>query len=235
MACTMETMNVLVLSPHPDDEAIGCGGTLHRHQSQGDAVQVIHLSSGERGCPGRPPLPTMALREQEARQAALILGVTRLQFWRQPDGALRITPTLVQRLQRELRLWPAQRLYAPHRNDNHPDHRAAWLLAERLRAANGALGLPMPELWLYEVWTPLQRVNRVVNISAALEVKLAAIRAHRSQVAMLDFAAASSGLARYRGAMLCRGKADYAEAFHVIPASAPAADLQGAADATASR
>ena len=40
---------VLVISPHPDDDVIGCGGTLRRHVLDGDEVRVIYLTSGERG------------------------------------------------------------------------------------------------------------------------------------------------------------------------------------------
>ena len=89
---------VLVLSPHPDDDAIGCGGTLRKHVVAGDEVRVVFLSSGEKGGHGRPPDETARVREREAEAAAAILGLAGVEFWRQPDGAIQPSPELVARL-----------------------------------------------------------------------------------------------------------------------------------------
>src|SRR6185503_11112899 len=78
----------LVISPHPDDESIGCGGTLRRRIVGGAAVDVIFLTSGERGGHGRDTDETIRIREQEAEAAAAILGVRSITFWREPDGAV---------------------------------------------------------------------------------------------------------------------------------------------------
>jgi N-acetylglucosamine malate deacetylase 1 len=46
---------VLVAAPHPDDEVLGCGGSIARHVEAGRQVFVLHLSSGEHGSPAHAP------------------------------------------------------------------------------------------------------------------------------------------------------------------------------------
>jgi LmbE family N-acetylglucosaminyl deacetylase len=203
---------LLVLSPHPDDEAIGCGGTLRRHVLAGDDVRVVFLTSGEQGGHGRPADVTARLREQEARDAAAVLGLTRLEFWREPDGSLRARGPLVARLRQALRSWRPRLVYVPHGREDHPDHRAAARLV-----AQALAGLPAgrrPTVLTFEVWTPLAGMDQVVDISPYIDVKLAAIRAHRSQCAVMEFDEASRGLGRYRAVMHSGWPpADYAEVF----------------------
>src|SRR5690242_15658180 len=89
---------ILVISPHPDDESVGCGGTIRKRVLGGDAVHVVFLTSGEAGGHGRSAEETVRLREAEARDAAHILGLTSVEFWHERDGRLRATQPLVERL-----------------------------------------------------------------------------------------------------------------------------------------
>src|SRR5947208_16612112 len=154
----VEPKRVLVISPHPDDESVGCGGAIRDHVTRGAAVRVVFLSSGERGGHGRSPEETIPIREAEARAAADILGVEQIEVWRQPDGAFRATSGLVARLSDTLRAWRPQVVYVTHEREMHPDHRAACRLARR--ALRGAFPRgKQPPLRQYEVWTPLQRID----------------------------------------------------------------------------
>jgi LmbE family N-acetylglucosaminyl deacetylase len=204
---------VLAICPHPDDEAFGCGGALHQHVVDGDVVHVVFLTSGEAGGHGRPPEETARLREEEAGKATRILGIAEVEFWRQPDGALRSTETLLRRLRQKLRQCRPQVIYVSHADDDHPDHRAAARLVRRAvgDARSSRTGI---EIWMYEVWTPLRRIDRVVDISPHMEVKLAAVRAHQCQCAIMRFDDAVCGLNRYRGVMHSGWPAaTYAEVF----------------------
>ena len=68
----------------------------------------------------------------------------------------------------------------------------------------------------YEVWTPVQKLVEIVDISPCMATKLRAIRAYRSQCAVLDFDAAILGLNRYRGEMHSWPGGRYAEVFTAV-------------------
>jgi LmbE family N-acetylglucosaminyl deacetylase len=198
---------VLVLAAHPDDEAVGCGGTLRRHVLEGDEVSVVFMTSGEAGGHGidRPG----EVREAEAAEAARVLGLGELQFWRERDGSLRARAALVRRVAELIRKRRVSVLYAPHARDDHPDHRAAARIA---RAAALEAGRRL-ELRHFEIWSPIEHIEHLVDISEVLEDKLRAIRAYRSQCAVMRFDDAFEGLARYRGEMHSWPGGPYAEVF----------------------
>jgi LmbE family N-acetylglucosaminyl deacetylase len=204
---------LLVLCPHPDDEAIGCGGTLRRHIVQGDTVHAVFLTSGEQGGHGTSPEATARFREQEARDAAAILGIARVEFWREPDGALRARPELAQRLRLKLQTWRPRLVFVPHDYEDHSDHRAAARLIRRVLASPSFAGRK-PTVWMFEIWTPLRAMDQIIDISPYIDVKMAAVRAHKSQCAVMCFDEASLGLSRYRAVMHSGWPpATYAEVF----------------------
>ncbi|MGI8603237.1 MAG: PIG-L deacetylase family protein [Verrucomicrobiales bacterium] len=205
---------ILVIAPHPDDEAIGLGGTLRRHIEQGDHVEVIFLTSGEKGSPTHSPEQLRPMREREAEAAANILGYQHLEFWRQPDGALEVTDDLVARLASKLNETRPNLVYVPHEGEMHPDHRAAARLVARAAAS---LNHDAPSVLLFEVWTPLQQFDYVEDISAQIDTKLNAIRAHKSQCDIMRFDEAAKALSRYRGEMHCWPGGPYAEVFRNHP------------------
>jgi N-acetylglucosamine malate deacetylase 1 len=201
---------ILVISPHPDDESIGCGGTLCHHTQQGDEIQVVFLTSGEKGGHGRSQADTIRLREKEARRAAEILQIKNLEFWREPDGGISANRRSVTRLQNKLQDSCPDLIYIPHDREMHRDHiGAVRLLKAALRRTNRL----KPEVLMFEVWTPIQRLDAIVDISAYMETKLKAVRVYRSQCEVMDFPEAVRGLNRYRGEMHSWPGGDYAEVF----------------------
>lgn len=201
-------MNVAVLAPHPDDESIGCGGSIVRHVEDGDQVFVIFLTSGELSLRHLAASESRAVREREASRAASILGIQDLAFLRLPDWTLGEAEDARTRVGAALEDLQPHLLYAPHPNEWHPDHRAAGELA--LSLADDTV-----HLRTYEVWTPLASHAYVCDISNAIGRKLDAISAYRSQMNAFDYRRAAEGLGLYRGALA--GHCAYAEVFGTFP------------------
>jgi LmbE family N-acetylglucosaminyl deacetylase len=206
---------ILVISPHPDDESIGCGGTIRKHIIDGDRVEVIFLTSGEKGGHGMPENETRTIREEEANKAAAILQIDKLDFWHEPDGAFRASEINVNRLIEKIISYLPNIIYAPHENEQHTDHREAAMLIS-LAIKQLPSGFEKPMVWLYEVWTPIQRMDHIVDISMFVDSKRQAILAYQSQCSVLAFDDAILGLNRYRGEMFSWPEGEYAEVFKKV-------------------
>ena len=92
----------------------------------------------------------------------------------------------------------------------HPDHRAAPRI---LRRALATARIARPKVYLFEIWTPLAKMDFIVDISPWIEIKLRAVRAYKSQCSVLRFDEAVAGLNRYRGEMHSWPGGAYAEVF----------------------
>jgi N-acetylglucosamine malate deacetylase 1 len=206
---------ILVISPHPDDEAIGCGGTIGKHIAEGSIVKVIFLTSGEKGGHGTPEQETIRMREQESNDAAEILNINEIEFWREPDGNFQATTQTVQRLFEKILALQPTIVYVPHEQEEHPDHKqAALLVREAVNLLNGTI--EKPNILMYEVWTPIQRIDHIEDISPFVDLKRTAIQAYKSQCAVMRFDEAILGLNRYRGEMHSWPGGDYAEIFTMM-------------------
>jgi len=203
---------ILAISPHPDDEAIGCGGAIIQHIQDGDYVQVIFLTSGEQGGHGKSMHDTRMIREEEAKIAAQVLQISSLEFWREPDGKLEPTDQNIARLSEIIETMTPDIIYVPHEQEEHPDHRAAALIVRQSIMDMKNL-TRKPIVWMYEIWTPLQNMDHIIDISLNVEVKKNAILAYKSQCDVLQFDQAILGLNRYRGEMHSWPGGNYAEVF----------------------
>lgn len=195
--------NVLAVGAHPDDIELGCAGTLTRHVAQGDRVTMLVVTYGEAG-PG-----DIELRKEESRLAAQAIGAD-LIFGGLPDGSVSNHElALVHLIEDVVRNTGATTVYTHGQKDSHQDHRAVAL------ASTGACR-SVPRVLCYDSPSSLSFTPSVfVDITATLDKKLSALRAHRSQVgnSLMASPAFVMTQAGYRG---FQARCEAAEAFEAL-------------------
>lgn len=80
--------NILVVCAHPDDEVLGCGGTMARHVANGDSVSAMFMTNGVSARRGLEELREVNLRKHAAKQAASIVATAEPVFLDFPDNAM---------------------------------------------------------------------------------------------------------------------------------------------------
>lgn len=211
-----DARRVLLFSPHPDDDVIGCGGALSLHREAGSEVRVVHVFDGALG--GDP-----RVRRAEAEASARQLGGLELEFWGLPEGHSPATAEELAGVRRVRGLcaeFEPDLIYAPWHGEAHGDHRTVARVVRTALALRADAGTGRaPAAWGYEVWTPLA-ATRVLDVSGVWERKLAGLREHASQLAATDLERASAGLAAHR-ALLLPERTGFAEAFAPLGADFP--------------
>jgi LmbE family N-acetylglucosaminyl deacetylase len=192
-------MKVLAVGSHPDDIELGCGASLLRHVEAGDEVTMLVMTPGGLGPQGL----TSRVREQE--DAAALIGAD-LIWGHFEDGSIPHGREAVSIIDRVVQEVGADVLYAHAPNDTHQDHVATSKAAL-------AAGRRLERVLFYQSPSTTSFDPSVfVDVEISLSGKLAALRAHWSQVmqcAMVDLEAVEV-TARYWGS---RAKVCYAEAF----------------------
>jgi LmbE family N-acetylglucosaminyl deacetylase len=200
---------VLVFSPHPDDETLGCGGTLAR-LAQMCPVKVVLVTDGS-GAGGLPE-GAGAVRQLEFVNALAVLGVNDSIQLNQPDGFFVGSTELAEAIKKLLEDYQPDWVFLPSPLDYHRDHvRIAAFLEPLCRGAES-----VKQLLFYEIWAPVPATH-VVDITDQANRKRAALAEHATAMACGDYQRAVDGLNRYRGLYL--GQDRLAEAFWVEPAS----------------
>lgn len=170
---------ILVLAPHPDDEVLGCGGTLAESVAVGRAsvVRVLYLTDGEYGVKAALRSSASDIRRAESRRGLAILGLDQAVYAGFPDQGLHSAESAVQVIREHLAAFMPDVVMVPPPLDPHPDHRAAAsLLARSLVHGEGS----RPAIWMYEV-QPCMPMNALVRIDERAGIKAQALREHRSQ------------------------------------------------------
>ncbi|MEP1095995.1 MAG: bacillithiol biosynthesis deacetylase BshB1 [Cyclobacteriaceae bacterium] len=180
-------VDILAIVAHPDDVELSFGGTLLIHKRKGYKTAIVDLTKGELGTRGTPEI-----REQEAKDAAKILGLDTRENLGLPDGFFENTK------ENQLRVVEAIRKYEPKIvitnavYDRHPDHPRASALVETACFLSGLSEVKTnkdgvnqkahrPSKLYFSIQSISAEPDILVDVSEVAVERMEAIKAFRSQ------------------------------------------------------
>jgi len=199
----MKFEKALVVFAHPDDGEFGSAGTVAAWTRNGTEVTYVCVTDGSAGSnePGVTREELRPIREAEQRAACDVLGVKEVVFLGYLDGMVEVTMDLRRALTREVRrvrpdvlvapdpvrFWDESRTYV-----NHPDHRAVGVACMAVVNPDSPTRPQFPELLdegfepfeIPNLWIPAYEgdADTFVDIADTVEVKIEALRCHKSQI-----------------------------------------------------
>jgi LmbE family N-acetylglucosaminyl deacetylase len=216
-------MRVLVIAPHPDDETLGCGGTLLKHLAAGDSVSWVIVTKAYEP---RWPSDVIERREQEIEQVSDAYGFARRFRLTFPAARLDTVPLeeLLHSINEIVAEVKPEWIYTVNAGDIHSDHRVvfeATMSAVKSFASSG-----VQRLLSYETISSTDAMppgattvfvpNVYCDITPYLERKLEIMSLYRGEVHPYPMPRALESiraLARFRGATVAT---EYAEAFMLL-------------------
>jgi LmbE family N-acetylglucosaminyl deacetylase len=197
---------VVVFAPHPDDETLGCGGTIAKKLAEGYEVIIVVMTDGKFlllksfGIDNDPsPEQVKDIRREEVLRATKILGLPEKNviFLDFVDGTLEENEEAAEEKVTEiLEKYTPSEVYFPFERDAHPDHQAANRIVKK---AVEKLGI-MPNMYRYTIlhkvahFGPLieslasifKRDRVYVDVSKFLPLKIKAIKEFKSELTAIS-------------------------------------------------
>ncbi|MDF3077464.1 MAG: bshB1 [Sphingobacteriaceae bacterium] len=180
-------LDILVISVHPDDAELGCGGTILKHVALGKKVGIVDLTRGELGTRG-----TVQTREEEASDAAKILGLSVRENLGMRDGFFENNE------QHKLQVISAIRKFQPDivitnaYHDRHPDHGRACDLVydsvfmaglKKIKTTDGGEQQRewRPNLLLHFIQDQYIQPDIIVDVTEYWDAKMESVLAYKTQ------------------------------------------------------
>ncbi len=222
-------MAVLIIAAHPDDETLGCGGTIAKCAEQNTDAHILILGEGIRSRGGTTqPEDDAAVRklQEDAENAAKILGAASISFESFPDNRFDTVPLLdiVKTIESYVRSLQPRTVFTHHGGDLNIDHTItsrATLTAIRPMKDSPVHALvtyetPSATEWAFDRLSPPFTPSLFMNITTNIETKLKAMAAYQSEVRSSPHPRspeALKALARMRGSS---SGFEFAEAFSIV-------------------
>ncbi|MCP4668346.1 MAG: PIG-L family deacetylase [Deltaproteobacteria bacterium] len=186
---------ILVVAAHPDDEVLGCGGTIARLAREGHDVHILILGEGITS-----RYDSLAFREKEqvadlrarSQKAIQLLGAKDVFYFDYPDNRFDTIPLLeiVKTLEKKIQEIRPAIVFTQHGGDLNIDHAVTFrsvLTATRPMSGHSvkelcAFEVPSSTEWAFGRFTPTFRPNVFLDISETIDVKIQAMAVYESEV-----------------------------------------------------
>lgn len=214
-------MNILIISPHPDDEAICAGGLIMRAKKQGDKVFVLYMATGtSRQFMNGETLESQRIKE--ADEAAKYGGFKFKIAFQGISTKIDTVPQkqLIEMIEDTVKEVKPNLVVIPFRNSYSQDHRAvATASVSALRPIPESLH-PQPQIILEleeaSIWPTASNPNFFVDISDFMEEKIGLYKCHKSQLTEDPQYRSPENLKRLAGFRGSEIGVKYAEAYTLL-------------------
>jgi|TARA_B100001964_G_scaffold168831_1_gene185579 LmbE family N-acetylglucosaminyl deacetylase len=187
-----KSKNILVVASHPDDEVLGCGGTLYNLKKKGAKISVLFLSDGE-SSRKHPKINKLILeRKKQATEAARILGVQKIFFGNFPDNSMDSVPLLkiIQFIEKHIKKIKPDTIFTHFESDLNVDHQItskAVITACRPIKNQTVKSILFFEIlssseWNISIKNKSFKPNYFVDISKSIKFKLKALKQYKREM-----------------------------------------------------
>lgn len=188
-------MTILIIAAHPDDEILGCGGTISRFVHEGERAIAIILGEG---ITSRYDHKDSSVQKEilnlhkMAEESSRIIGIEKTVWHNLPDNKFDTVPLLsiIKIIENEIETFQPEIIFTHHGGDLNIDHSLVFRAV--LTATRPQQNTPVKDIFCFEIpssteWTfqsldPLWKPNVFFNISETLDIKLSALKPYASEM-----------------------------------------------------
>ena len=188
----IKAKKVLVAASHPDDEILGCGGTLHKLKRRGAKISVLFLSDGESSRKTSNIKKLIFERREQAKKAAKIIGIKNLIFGNFPDNSMDSVPILkiIQFVEKQIKVFKPDTIFTHFENDLNIDHQITNKAV--VTACRPAKNQTVKSILFFEILSSTEwnissknknfKPNYFVDISESMKFKIKALRCYKKEI-----------------------------------------------------
>ncbi len=181
--------NILVIAAHPDDEAIGCAGTIYKHTQNGDEVHLMFMTNGE-GARGFSK-QRIAKRRKNALRIKELLNIKSVKFLKFPDNEMDTVSKLkiIKQIEKDITKLAPYRVYTHSHGDLNVDHKLCF--EATITACRPQPGMSVKEIFSFEIpsstdWSASKdhrfNPNFYVDISRYTKIKIKALEIYKDEM-----------------------------------------------------